>query len=100
MPAAAIAAPDLVGPINRWLARLEFERRSSPHTVAAYRRDLWAFLIFLGRHLGALPSLASLRAFSRGDLRAYLLDRSRNSLQPSSTARALAVVRGGREFGA
>jgi integrase/recombinase XerC len=48
-------------------------------------RDLWAFLVFLGRHHGALPSSASLRALSRGDL---------SGLHPGSTARALAVVRG------
>src|SRR5262249_47474868 len=93
VPAAAIAAPDLARSIARWLAWLEVERRSSRHTVAAYRRDLWAFLIFLGRHLGNRPSVASLRSLGRPDLRAYLLDRRRRSLHPSSTARALSVLR-------
>jgi len=94
VPAAAIAAPDLAMPILRWLEWLKVERRSSPHTLAAYRRDLWAFLQFLGRHFGALPSLQTLRCLSRADLRAYLLDRNKRVLAPSSTARALAVVRG------
>src|SRR5262249_53119804 len=92
--AAAIAAPDLAMPILRWLEWLKVERRSSPHTVAAYRRDLWAFLQFIGRHCGALPSLETLRALRRADLRAYLVDRSKRGLAPSSTAGALAVVRG------
>jgi integrase/recombinase XerC len=90
----AIAVLDLAMPINRWLRRLEFEQGSSSHAVAASRRDLWAFLTFLGHHLGALPSLVSLRALTHADLRAYLLDRRRRGLLPSSTARTLAVLRG------
>ena len=70
----------------------EHEQRSSHHTVASFRRDLSAFLTFLNQHLGALPSLASLRALTRSDLRAYL-DRTRRELMPGSTARPLAVLR-------
>src|SRR5207245_4472728 len=46
------------------------------------------------RPLGRLPSLADLRTLSRLELRAYLADRNRRGLAPSSTARALAVIRG------
>ena len=94
VPAGAVAAPDLVGPVAQWLAWLEMERRCSPRTISAYRIDLWAFLGYLGARLGQLPSLADLRALSRLDLRAYLAHRIDLELAPSSTARALAVVRG------
>jgi site-specific recombinase XerC len=50
IPVGAIAVLDLAMPINRLLRRLEFEQGSSSHTVAASRRDLWAFLTFLGQH--------------------------------------------------
>ena len=93
-PVGAIAVLDLAMPINRWLRRLEFKQGSSSHTVAASRRDLWAFLTFLGQHLGALPSLLSLRALTRADVDEYLLDRHRRGLLTSSTAQTLAVLRG------
>ncbi len=94
VPPEAVAAPDLARQIRQWLAWLKNERRYSPHTVAAYQRDLWAFLNFLALHNGALPSLDTLRQFGRPDLRPYLLDRGRRNLKASSTARAIAVIRG------
>ncbi len=89
-----IAAGDLAERFGEWRRWLADERRASPHSLAAYERDLAAFLAFLARHQGALPSLASLRRLDRGDLRAYLADRGRRGLQASSTARALSVLRG------
>src|SRR6476646_1150661 len=44
VPVGAIAATDLTGPITRWLEWLKVERRSSPHTMSCYRRDMCAFL--------------------------------------------------------
>jgi integrase/recombinase XerC len=93
VPPEAVAAPDLARQIRQWQSWLKNERRYSSHTLAAYRRDLWAFLNFLALHNGALPSLDMLRQFRQPDLRPYLLDRSRRNLKPSSTARAFAVVR-------
>ena len=93
VPPEAIAAPDLARQIRQWLAWLQIERRYSSHTLAAYRRDLWAFLGLLALQKGALPSLDTLRHFERVDLRAYLLDRAQRGLKASSTARAFAVIR-------
>jgi integrase/recombinase XerC len=91
---APIAAGDLAEQFGEWRRWLEQERRASPHSLAAYERDLAAFLAFLARHQGTLPSLASLKRLGRADLRAYLADRGRRGLQASSTARALSVLRG------
>jgi integrase/recombinase XerC len=93
VPVGAIAATNLVGPITRWLEWLKVERRSSVHTVSAYRIDLWAFLRFLAQHFGTLPSLRTLRALRSAHLRAYFADRMGRGLVPSSTARALSVIR-------
>jgi integrase/recombinase XerC len=89
----AVAAPDLALQIRRWQEWLKSERRYSPHTLAAYRRDLWALLKFLAIQNGAVPSLDTLQEFGPRDLRPYLLDRGRRNLMASSTARAFAVVR-------
>ena len=93
VPIGAVAASDLAGPIARWLEWLKVERRSSVHTMSAYRIDLWAFLTFLAQHCGRLPSLTTFRALGSSDLRAYLAERQRRGLVPSSTARALSVIR-------
>ena len=58
IPPEAIAAPDLAKQIPRWLAWLKNERRCSTHTLAAYRGDLWAFLVFQGSQRGGLPAPA------------------------------------------
>ena len=44
---------------DAWLRRMEIERRASPHTLAAYRRDLAAALDFFTEHLGGPPDLKS-----------------------------------------
>lgn len=36
----------LTAPVENWLARLRVERRLSPHTLTAYRRDLDLLLAF------------------------------------------------------
>ena len=36
---------------DSWLIWLADEKRASPHTLAAYRRDLKAFLDFVAGHL-------------------------------------------------
>ncbi len=90
----APAAPDLAAALEDWRGRLETERRMSPHTVAAYRRDVDGFLAFLRGHLGALPDLAALSALDAADFRAWLARRAGAGLSRGSTARALSAVRG------
>jgi integrase/recombinase XerC len=88
-----IAAADLAASVDDWQRWLRHERRASPHTLAAYRRDLGSFLTFLSGHLGRAACLADLAALARADFRAWLAARGAAGLQASSTARALSVVR-------
>jgi integrase/recombinase XerC len=95
-PAAAArltAAADLSAAVEDWQGWLAHERRASSHTLAAYRRDLVAFVAFLTGHLGNAPALADLARLTRADFRGWLAARSAAELQASSTARALSVVR-------
>jgi len=91
-PGQVIAA-DTAAARDEWLAWLRHERRGSPHTLAAYGRDLGAFLEFLTGHLGQPAALAELSGLSRNDFRAWLAARGREGLTASSTARALSVLR-------
>jgi integrase/recombinase XerC len=88
------AAADVLAAIDDWRAWLRDERRASPHTLAAYQRDLFQFLSFLAGHLGGAPSLADLQTLKPADFRAWLAARSGDGLARASVARALSVVRG------
>ncbi|HTZ76999.1 MAG TPA: tyrosine recombinase XerC [Stellaceae bacterium] len=88
------AAEDLSHAIAEWQDWLASERRASPHTLAAYGRDLAAFLDFLVGHQGGVPSLGTLAALTPADFRAYLAARASERLERSSTARALSTLRG------
>jgi integrase/recombinase XerC len=87
------AADDLRAAIGLWTAWLEGERRASAHTVAAYGRDLAAFLDFLTGHLGEPPELATFAGLAPADFRAYLAYRAAR-VERGSIARGLSVVRG------
>ena len=92
------AADDLRAAIGLWAAWLAGERRASPHTVAAYGRDLAFFLDFLTEHLGEQPGLASVDGLRPADFRAFLAHRAGNGIERSSQARGLSVLRGFIKF--
>ncbi len=92
-PVPNVCAPHLAGLVADWQDWLATERRASPHTVAAYRRDLADFLGFLSEHLGGPPDKEQLEALAPADFRAWLARRMARGLRRTSTARALAVVR-------
>ena len=88
------AAPDVAGAIRDWQAWLTDEKRASPHTCLAYRRDLAQFLGFVSEHLGKAPSLGDLEGLKTTDFRAWLARRHAEGVKRSSTARALSTLRG------
>jgi integrase/recombinase XerC len=92
------AAPDLRAAIGLWTAWLAGERRASPHTVAAYGRDLAGFLDFLAEHQGERPDLAMIARLTPTDFRAYLAHRARDGIERTSIARGLSVIRGFVKF--
>jgi integrase/recombinase XerC len=92
-PARFSAKTDLADAITRWLDWLETERRVSPHTLAAYGRDLAQFLDFLTEHRGGVPDLASLTALTPADFRAFLARRAGDSIGRATNARGLSTLR-------
>jgi integrase/recombinase XerC len=88
------AADDLRAAIGLWVAWLAGECRASPHTTAAYGRDLASFLDFLMEHLGELPSLGAIDRLRPADFRAYLARRVQRHAGRTSLARSLSVLRG------
>jgi integrase/recombinase XerC len=80
----------LDGHSQSFLRHLADGRNLSPHTVAAYRRDLEAFHRFLDRHYGEGWSWAGV---DRLALRAYVAELGRQDLARRSIARKLSAVR-------
>jgi integrase/recombinase XerD len=74
--------------LREFLAALQTERGASPHTLAAYRRDLAGFTAFLSRRERAIG------AVRLGDLSEYLAELRRRGLGARSAARHLSAVRG------
>lgn len=81
--------------LSHWIAHLRHERRFAANSVAAYERDVAAFIGFLSRHLGGEPSANDLAELEPRDLRAYLAHRRQgpDALGDRSISRALAAIR-------
>jgi integrase/recombinase XerC len=73
-------------PIDHYLQHLAAERRLSPHTVAAYRRDL--------DKLGALAAGKPLAELGVGDIRGAIVKLRSQNLSAASVARQLSSWRG------
>ena len=84
--------------IRQWHGWLTAERRASANTVAAYARDLDAFLDFLNVHFGGPPAFATLAELRPTDFRAWMAHRATAGFARTSTARALSSVRGFLRF--
>jgi integrase/recombinase XerC len=89
-------APKVAAEIESWLKHLGAERRLSPNTLEAYRRDVLQFLRFLTEHLGGAPSLKDLAALTPADVRAFMAARRAQNIGSRSLMRMLA---GTRAFG-
>ncbi len=85
------AAPSpLAGLVDEYLRMLEFERRSSEHTLRAYRRELIDFASYMAERQAAVGSVGQIEHLH---IRAYLGTLLERGLSKASTARALAAIR-------
>jgi integrase/recombinase XerC len=91
-------APKVAAEIEGWLHYLGAERRMSPKTLEAYRRDVLQFLAFLAEHLGGAPSLKELAALAPADVRAFMAARRAADIGSRSLMRTLAGVRAFTRF--
>jgi integrase/recombinase XerC len=89
--ATADELADVIAGWRRWLAH---ERRLAERSVSAYEADLASFLAFMAEHSGGSPTLAEIGQLRATDFRAWLAWRHRRELAKSSTARAMAALRG------
>ena len=87
-------APKVAAEIESWLRHLGDERRYSPKTLEAYRRDVLQFLAFLAEHRGDPPSLKALAELTPADVRAFMAARRAADIGSRSLMRSLAGVRG------
>ena len=85
----AVADRELVTVVERFAEYLAHERRSSAHTVSAYRRDLTGLVTFLRDKLEREPTLTDV---TRITLRGWLGSVAQ-ALAPASIARKLSSVR-------
>jgi len=76
--------------LEEFLLHAEKERDQSPHTVAAYRRDLDAFLAFADEYYGGGWTIEGV---DRLGIRGFLAEFERRGLARRSAARALSAVR-------
>jgi integrase/recombinase XerC len=91
-------APSVAAEIESWLSYLGAERRMSPKTVEAYRRDVLQFLSFLAEHLGGSPSLKQLATLTPADVRAFMAARRAQGINSRSLMRTLAGTRAFARF--
>jgi len=91
LPSEVPLDPVLAGHMRDWLDQMAHEKRASDHTVAAYQRDLLAFVGFLTRHRGSRATLAMLEGLGATDFRAWLAARA--GMARTSTARAVSALR-------
>jgi integrase/recombinase XerC len=90
----ALSLPsDVREAIADWRTWLSDERRASDHTTENYLADLYAFLGFIGGHLGDVPDLKALLRLNPRDFRSWLARRSMDGMAKTSTARALSSLR-------
>ncbi|HVY59643.1 MAG TPA: tyrosine recombinase XerC [Xanthobacteraceae bacterium] len=97
-PDLPFAAPELAAEIEHWLRHLGAERRMSPKTLEAYRRDVHQFLAFLSEHFGGRVTLGTFSRLAPRDVRAFMAARRTDGIGGRSLMRLLAGVRSFARF--
>lgn len=96
-PPRQVTPPPAAGPSDTWLADfcawLADVKRMSPHTVAAYRRDLAPLFAFLQTHLGAPLTAASWPTVKPADVHSHLAARLTHHTAKTSLNRQLSALR-------
>jgi len=87
-PAPSAAGLTPTGQVDAWLARLARERHASPHTLAAYRRDLTKLLRFM-----EAAQVTAFDALDPNRMRAFIAAEHRAGLAPKSLQRLLSSCR-------
>jgi integrase/recombinase XerC len=75
-------------PVEEFIAHLQVERRMSPHTLDAYRRDLAALVGWAGA-----AGIEDMTALQTEQLRAFVATEHRRGLSPKSLQRRLSACR-------
>jgi len=99
-------APNLPGPLEHisgepalkralsdWIDWLKHEKRSSPHTLDSYSRDIAAFLAFFTEHLGFTPGIRDLAQLRAVDFRSWLARLGQDSKSRATIARRFSTLR-------
>jgi integrase/recombinase XerC len=89
---------DTATEVAAWLSYLGAEKRMSPKTLDAYRRDVGQFLAFMTEHFGAPATLKRLQKLTPADIRAFMAARRRDGLGSRSLMRQLAGTRSFARF--
>jgi len=89
---------DTAAEIGQWLSYLGAEKRMSPKTLEAYRRDVSQWLAFLTEHLGAPATLKRLQKLTPADIRAFMAARRAAGAGSRSLMRQLAGCRSFARF--
>lgn len=79
--------------VEAFLGHLALERGASEHTIAAYRRDLTAYVAFLGDRAVASPD-----AVRRDDITAFIAGLQAAGLAPATVERKVAAVKSFHKF--
>ncbi|MBL4614761.1 MAG: tyrosine recombinase XerC [Magnetovibrio sp.] len=85
--------PALQNALADWLDWLRHEKRSSPHTLSNYARDVASFLRFLTDHLGYSPGLRELENLVAADFRSWLARMGADGKGRTTIARHMSTLR-------